>query len=32
MPLQRKTAKPNILLKVAGGNLAAGCWWKQKYF
>jgi hypothetical protein len=25
MPLQRKTAKPNILLKVAGGNLAAEC-------
>jgi hypothetical protein len=31
MPLQRKLAKPNVLLKVAGGNLAAECCCQENY-
>lgn len=29
--MQRKTAKPNVLLKVAGGNLAAECCCKENF-
>ena len=31
MPLQRKTSKPNVLLKLADGNLAAECCCKENF-